>query len=522
MKSNTDDAISSAHRNYDGPKRPLFFQLFAMFLIIFGTKAALIATYGSSIPFWDQWDAEAARLYLPYVQGNLSISMLFESHNEHRILLTRLLDLALFELAGGWDPLLQMLINAVLHSVFIVSLVGILATMLPKKEHSGLVLISILLFMLPIGWENTISGFQSQFYFLLIFSLISIRLLVGAQAFSGRWLAGIGALIASYFSMASGALSTFAVAGVVILQLVTMRRTGLREWLGLAGLLAVGFIMLIYVQGVPGHERLKAQSVWQFLSGFVVLASIPLFTIAGAAIVQLPLFSFCVRLIGNARKITDPHWVVLGLAGWLVLQLASLAYGRAVGITSSRYMDIVLIALPLNYFALRYLVGELATSKSRAKIANLLSVGWLSLMILGLSVTISLNPFSGMFERAALRPVQFQNVQNFLATGDLEALANKPRLYIPYPSAERLAGLLSNPEIRSFLPASIRPADADVTGLQSRLVLRGRLANWMFGVRKAVLEFSSVFIGAGLAMLFGVYFSLLKRSKVVQEFSVSK
>jgi hypothetical protein len=40
--------------------------------ILFGIKLWLIATYGNATPFWDQWDAEAANLYKPFLKARLA------------------------------------------------------------------------------------------------------------------------------------------------------------------------------------------------------------------------------------------------------------------------------------------------------------------------------------------------------------------------------------------------------------------------------------------------------------------
>ena len=89
----------------DARMRWLF--IVASLLIILGAKIWLIAAYGNATPFWDEWDAEATGLYPRYVAGTLRLSDLLAQHNEHRILLTRLLDLALFAGSGRWDPILQ-------------------------------------------------------------------------------------------------------------------------------------------------------------------------------------------------------------------------------------------------------------------------------------------------------------------------------------------------------------------------------------------------------------------------------
>ena len=61
--------------------------LTSLFFILVGSRAALISYAGYSTPFLDEWEADAARLLKPYLQGNLTIGDLFIPLNEHRIFL---------------------------------------------------------------------------------------------------------------------------------------------------------------------------------------------------------------------------------------------------------------------------------------------------------------------------------------------------------------------------------------------------------------------------------------------------
>jgi len=56
---------------------------------VLGAKILLIARLGIPTPYWDQWDAEAAGLYLPWLEGRLDAAHWFAFHNEHRLVLTR-------------------------------------------------------------------------------------------------------------------------------------------------------------------------------------------------------------------------------------------------------------------------------------------------------------------------------------------------------------------------------------------------------------------------------------------------
>ena len=106
--------------------------LASLFLLIIGAKFSLIATYGSDLPYWDQWDGEAANLYRPYLQGKLGVGQLFSAHNEHRIFFTRLFALGLLEINDRqWDARLETVANALLHASVALLLAALALQVLP-------------------------------------------------------------------------------------------------------------------------------------------------------------------------------------------------------------------------------------------------------------------------------------------------------------------------------------------------------------------------------------------------------
>jgi hypothetical protein len=145
--------------------------LLGFFLLLFGARLHLIQHQGHWIPYWDQWEAEAAKLYHPLENGHLRGADLIGPHNEHRILWTRLTSLLAYRLNGGiWDPLLQMVLGGALHGLALVLLLATLRRDLPERAFPWLLLFSLSL-LIPFGAENALWGFQSQFYFLLLFGL---------------------------------------------------------------------------------------------------------------------------------------------------------------------------------------------------------------------------------------------------------------------------------------------------------------------------------------------------------------
>jgi hypothetical protein len=243
-----------------------FLPLAALFLLVFGAKAALIATLGSPLPYSDQWMLEGT-LYRSYLSGSLDLGQLFAPLNEHRMVFSRLLLLGLFEVDGGWDPVMEMLVNALIHSAFVVGLVALLLRAVPPVAAPLVALFSALCFALPIGYENTLIGINAHFYLLLIFSSGSILLMVRSPAFSPAWLAGLLLAAASNFTLASGALTPVAVLVMVAAQLWRgARPRTAREWAGAAALFALSALLLMST--IQLGSVVKARGIADFLWAF--------------------------------------------------------------------------------------------------------------------------------------------------------------------------------------------------------------------------------------------------------------
>jgi hypothetical protein len=134
-----------------------FLQISAFTLLLFGIKLWLIHTYGNATPYWDQWDAEAANLYKPFLEGTLHWTDLFAPHNEHRIFTTRLLALALLTVNGIWNPLIEMVVNAALHVVTLAFWIALLIRVLGRKYLPVLLMFSVVIFGVPYAWANTVT-----------------------------------------------------------------------------------------------------------------------------------------------------------------------------------------------------------------------------------------------------------------------------------------------------------------------------------------------------------------------------
>lgn len=104
-------APRSAYARYDSVVTALLVFGFVCF-----ARLWLVRAFGSPVPYWDQWEAEAHTLYRPWLDGTFHGSVLFSPHNEHRIVLTRLVDLGLFAATGRWETWWLLVLNAALNA----------------------------------------------------------------------------------------------------------------------------------------------------------------------------------------------------------------------------------------------------------------------------------------------------------------------------------------------------------------------------------------------------------------------
>ncbi len=414
-------------------------------LLITASHWKLIAEYGSIIPYWDQWDSEAIHFLMPYLDGQLEEAIWLSPHNEHRIFWTRLWNLALFE--GNqqlWDPLLQMSANAIL----LATAVGIFLHIQRKLlgEQPVFIPLFAIAFALPLAWENTLGGFQSQFYFLIIWSLLFF--LTFQNLFWGGFFA-----TAAYFSLASGVLVVLAILPILFHQILTesspKERFKTSVLLGVYGVLAA--LMLAFMSSSPEHHApLKASSLTTLLLALQRLMSWPSNAGFIGIIWHLPPLIWLLSQLARRQPLNTNQQLLAGLWIWGVLQLAALAYGRgAEGFhmyIASRYIQLLLLAqwIPL-----------LVLAQWKSVHGNVLVALGLALLTLG-NLLLLPEVQRDLLRKYQNDTYQFLYTSEFLRTQDLSVLQNKPHLHIPYPSAERLASALQHPLLPQHFVAPIQ------------------------------------------------------------------
>jgi len=440
--------------------RDHFGWMLSIFLIGLGAKLFLILKCGTPLPFWDQWYGEAEFLYAPYFEGRLSLPLLLRAHNEHRILFTRIYDLILLLLNGQWDNQLQMVANAFFHSAILAGFGGLLARLIGKAIWPFIWLPLVLALVLPFAWENTLWGFQSQFYFLLLFSLLTIWLLGLSKPLSAKWWLGVMVAVGSLFTTASGFLASDAVVALILLDLLKHRKNWRRNFPTLAFCLAITTAGFMLKKDVPIHHVLQAHSVGDFIISLGNNLAWPW--------IVLPVYAPCnlfplillgwIYLKSNEDQMPGER-LVLGIGFWVSAQAAAAAYGRGAGgsLPYWRYMDSSSFIMIANCAAIGLL---LIRYRVRLRPARLWYSGfllWAISCLAGLGLLSNHAWQIDIPESKLVQQMQLKTTRAFLATDDPGVLLNKPGVYILMPAnVTNEVALLRNPHIRSLLPACVR------------------------------------------------------------------
>ncbi|WP_339869516.1 hypothetical protein [Pseudohongiella nitratireducens] len=319
-------------------------------MAVFAILMFLLAIAGgvhsySPVPYWDMWDG-TLNFYLQITEGNSALWL--AQHNEHRILLSRILfwlDYAIFD---GLSYFL-ITINYVLMAFAIFmfwrfSKLQYRTNPDLKPEHASSVLIFSLFILAWLSqwmqWENLAWGFQSQFFLAQSLPLAAFYCLAASASNNHAW---------PYFcaSIILGALSLFTMAnGVLALPLLTVAAIFMRAgWLR-SGILVASTILGVVLYFGEYHspdnhasitDTLRYQPL-QLLQYVVLYLGSPFFALAGegrngllaaglsgSILVLLSLLRLMIEL--RAYR-TNP--VTLALLGYL-LYLGGTAVGTGTG-----------------------------------------------------------------------------------------------------------------------------------------------------------------------------------------------
>ena len=431
-----------------------------LFLIVFSAKLFLIRDNPVTTPFWDQWDAEASRLFIPFNSCDLSWSQMFSLHNEHRVFFTRLLALDLLTVNGLWDPRVEQVVNAAMHAFTGVLLATMLWLANGRRRPDVIVFICAFAFAMPFAWDNTLIGFQSAFYFLLLFSLPALGLVGRYRAGSGPWLLGWTFALCALVTSAGGVTVAIALAGMAVLKLAANRDQWRDALINLAVASGVtGLGLALASPSLPGHEPLRAKTANEFLFALSNNLAWPWIGVSPFAVLMwLPVCALVVATVWRRGRTTDLERLAMALGAWVAVNAAAIAYGRGAGagVPVTRYMDFLSIGLVANAAALIAVLDWTESSLVFRPAAWCALAAWLVFAVAGTDrLTGQVLGDLGMWRQ--FYAAQSANVRTFVITDNLaEFIAKRAPEEIPYPDPRSLALTLRDPFIRRILPSAVR------------------------------------------------------------------
>lgn len=443
-------------------------------LIILVARWFVIARYGSSLPYWDQWGDEAGLLYRSWVSEHFDWRLLWRAHNEHRIFVSRVWALLLF--SGNqeqWDPMVQAMANSAFIALSLAAAIAWCYRRFSRWEFLPVAVGIVAIAILPSGWGNTLVGFQSCFHFALVFSLLAIIRVATARAGTATIVIVVLASILALLSLAVGLLTVPVIAFVLAIRLYTGSLSALDVTKMSAPLVLIFLVGLYFMPDVQGLGAAKPSNAAVFLQAFAIAASWP-FAAPLGVLMWLPLVAWCCRT-AKTRTASLPDVAVAGVAAWALLICVGIAYsrGQQLVLIESRYTDLVAFAAVANaYFVVRCF--NLSWPELRPVAKVLLASVVSAALLYGLEAK-SRSYLDEMREWSGRTQVAASNVSRFLR-GDEQALKGKPQQYIPVPAAseEELASLLRAPAIRQFLPFTL------LDPVESQTIDRSRVCHWLF------------------------------------------
>jgi hypothetical protein len=436
----------------------------ALALAAFLIQAQYVKLFAVDIPFWDEWE-HLPRL-VAYKAGTLTWPDLYAQHNEHRILVPRLLVLASFAVLGEWSPRAGMLLSA--------ALVGATAFIWTHALHRlrvrmPVALVSTAILVSPLQWENITSSFQSSVYLSMLASLLGVSLVaLGRSPGWGRVATAIAACAVASFSFAAGLASWAAVGLCLGLRMAFVERRRWSDWskvatYGLAGGLGVVAFFRGFQSDRVAPLQMSAEVTRWMLAAlafpFVEATTLPLLALLAVVVLQwAPIVGLGVLYVRRRHEpgTVEKLGLLVGMASLVLISAGAIGIGRgAFPIVSPRYGTIFLWTSLLGVLA----VAELADAappwrlRPRARAAVTLALGLLGAGLLSPYV-VGLGPALDWLHRDTInRDAMRHTLIRFL---DSAATARRLGEPLPYPSREALEAWLSQPATLAVVPMELR------------------------------------------------------------------
>ncbi len=430
--------------------------LLGMFLLIWGAKLWIINRFATASPFQDQWHGDGPILEA-YVNHTLSPAQFFALHNEHRVAFSRLLCLILVILNGQWDNILETVAQAPLYILAVLAIVSVTSAGMSPLARAAFAAFATAICMIPFGWENTLWGFQSAFYFAILAGIIVIWFCWRFDPLTPRWWAGALLAFASLFTIGSGVFFVLAAAGFMAARILFDRPASWKTNLPAAILfLAIAAFGIHIIPTLPNHDNLVAHGARDILTALTGVLSWPCNFHWACIILQAPFIILLLVSLIHHIPFSDRRWFALAVGMAFYIQALATAYKRFAFWDASRYSDSWAILLIINCAALYFLI------KSLRLWAYPCVALWLAVASYG-ALDTAINRLPGeLQDRRSLTLFTENNIRSYYSSGDWSYITG----IVAHPNPG-FRELLDSPSLRPLLPPGLHsPAPALVPASQ--------------------------------------------------------
>lgn len=415
--------------------------LFSILLLQTGLLVRRIMAEYSGALFWDEWDG---RLVMNVPISELTWSLLWEPHNEHRIVFSKILfylDFALFN--GSNAPLL--VFNLILAFLVLITVYKILKLNYSVTNFSSIVpqLCSFGIFAFSIlQIENFSWGFQSQFFLSVLFPLLSFYFYIRYVS-QGNVIWVLLSYLFVIFSIGTIASGNFAIV-VVLLASIVLRR---KIWEIVLHLFLTCFIFALYLKNYSSGSSSTFETLLQesdFILHFVlVYFTSPMNKLIGiqnqliTALIALVLLSLFLKNTYEIFRSEKYDWVAfvgLMMFSYSVLVAIASAWGRIdSGITqatASRYTTVSLFGW---FGALLVIMHKRDLQSDRSRFTWLQLSALVTLLFIPFQIVNSKSVSDVKFYRdfasvVVLQGIQDDGISNSLYPFSSRIISASPRL----------------------------------------------------------------------------------------------
>ena len=418
-----------------------------IFAVVFGARLLWLNLFSRTVPFWDEWEGDAAYVLIPFAGGFLDWPALFMPQWEHRIFLTRTITLCGTLVNGEWDPRVAMTMSAFFLAATI-ALVGLLLLATRRRAAALAAGLLTVFAALPYDFNNLLWGGQTQMYGLILLAVCTLTIAAAPRVDALTCLGAGAAGLVSLFTMGAGPVAPGCAVGVCLMR-SWFEPAQRRRLLGLAAVFfAIALLGVSLHVSSRAHSGFYATNFGQFQRAFVGVLAWP-----------LPPWIFCAVLlwwpvIVNARAVwrrrggTALEWLAVGLGAWAAIDALALGYARQYEGPpfDSRFFT------PISVGALASLLS-CATWIERTRSHRARGVAFVTIMAMAIAwIGYGRAGLKGAAASRIDREDREDRVRRFLATGNRTVVMEKP----PHAQGEPVLDRLESPLLQRILSAAFR------------------------------------------------------------------